>query len=670
MPNRLVHETSPYLKQHAENPVDWFPWGEEAFALARQADKPVFLSIGYAACHWCHVMERESFENAEIAEILNRDFISIKVDRDERPDIDHIYMSAVTAMIGQGGWPLNVFLTPEKHPFYGGTYFPPSPRYRLPSFQTVLQGIALAWKTDRAKLIQSSRQITQFLAGHLSNSSLPESFSSFNIPAILTRLEHSFNWQTGGWGDAPKFPQPMTIDFLLMLSSQNPDAFKLAMRSLKSMRLGGIYDLVGGGFHRYSTDAGWRTPHFEKMLTDNALLAQAYLHAFLLSGDPACRQTCEQTLDFILRELSSPEGGFFTSLDADSDGEEGLFYTWTSEELEKAIPDPTQREQFFALHLPFHPKDERAAIRQSEEMEQAPDQVLQRIYQVYATLLEVRNLRPRPAVDDQVIVAFNALALKAFAEAGRYLGRKDYLLAAQKNATFLLDHLYNNRHLFRTRRSGIASQSALLADYASFILALIALYQSDFNPIWLTHALHLAETMMADFSDQSGIFFDSSPASTDLLFRPITWEDSAAPSATAQAASALLWLSSLTNQPDWQNRFKKLTRAAIERATASPLGYASWLQNAFLLEQSIEQIAVLYPPSDQIHHQFIQSIYSHYKPNRIVAASPFPPPAGAPQILQSHQLVDECATFFLCTNFTCQRPLTHPADVERLLGLA
>lgn len=668
MPNRLIHETSPYLLQHAGNPVDWFPWGEEAIQLARQADKPIFLSIGYAACHWCHVMEHESFEDETIADILNRDFISIKVDREERPDIDHIYMSAVTAMTGQGGWPLNVFLTPEMHPFYGGTYFPPSPRHRMPAFRTVIEGIATAWKTDRLKLKRSSGQITQYLTSHLSSRSMPELLSQFDIPAILARLEQSFDWQSGGWGHAPKFPQPMILDFMLMLSPEMSNAQVMAMRTLHSMRRGGLFDLVGGGFHRYTTDAGWRTPHYEKMLTDNALLAQTYLHAFMLTGDITCRRTCEQTLDFILREMTSPDGGFFTSLDADSAGEEGLFYTWTQTELGQAISDHAQRDLFISMHLPFYPEDERSAIRQLEEMDHAPDHVQLTIKQVYATLLQKRNLRIRPFVDDKVVVSINALAIKAFAEAGRYLSRKDYLMAAQKNATFLLDHLRVDRHLFRTWRSGIASQPAMLEDYAGLILSLISLYQVDFDLTWLENARQLAKTMITDFSDPSGIFFDSPPSATDLLFRPITWEDSSTPCAMAQAASALLWLSALEHQPAWQTRAEQLTRAAIERATATPLGYASWLNNAFLLERSIEQIAVLYPPDDKYHQGILDAINARYKTNRVVASSPYPPPACAPDILQSRSLVDASATFFFCNNFVCQRPLNTLAEVEKILA--
>jgi uncharacterized protein YyaL (SSP411 family) len=466
MPNKLINENSPYLLQHANNPVDWYPWGEEALNKARTENKPIFLSIGYAACHWCHVMEHESFEDPETAAIMNEHFVNIKVDREERPDLDSIYMQATTAMTGSGGWPMSVFLTPDLRPFFAGTYFPPVRRYNMPAFKDVLLSMAKVWQEQRAEVDRVGNQVLQHIQPPLLGKT-DVTVSVETLEAAARSLLESYDWGYGGWGSAPKFPQPMAIEFLLRRaltdSPQREQMLKAAVHALNAMSRGGLYDVVGGGFARYSVDNFWRTPHFEKMLYDNAQLALAYLHGFLVTGDVRFRQVCEETLDFILREMTNAEGGFYSSLDADSEGEEGKFYVWTHDEIAAVLGADFE---FFKAAYGITPQGnwEGKTILQRA----LDDASLAALFKVdremlhtmlaraHARLLEARNTRVRPGTDDKVLVMWNSLALTAFAEAGRYLGRHDYVEAAIRNARFLMDNLHGADRLLRSWRAGQA----------------------------------------------------------------------------------------------------------------------------------------------------------------------------------------------------------------------
>ncbi|HID90192.1 MAG TPA: thioredoxin domain-containing protein, partial [Anaerolineae bacterium] len=437
MANRLANENSPYLLQHADNPVDWYPWGEEAFQKARAEDKPIFLSIGYSACHWCHVMAHESFEDEKVAAILNEHFVSVKVDREERPDVDRIYMNAVQAMTGGGGWPLSVFLTPEGVPFFGGTYFPPEPRHGLPAFADVLHAVADAWRNRREEIVEGSQQVVEVVQQRtdLIRALPSESPKPATLSRALLHLLDEFDEEHGGWNGAPKFPQPMTLEFLLRYhhGTGEPQTLRMTVRTLEAMARGGMYDQLGGGFHRYAVDTRWQVPHFEKMLYDNALLTRAYLHTWQVTGNPFFRIIAEETLDFVLREMTAPEGGFYASLDADSEGEEGRFYLWSNEEVRQVLGREADRFLVAYELVPFEEMGILTFPGTPEEREV--------LTEARRRLLAAREERVRPARDEKVLTSWNGLMLAAFAEAGRVLGREDYRRVAEQSAAFLLSTL-------------------------------------------------------------------------------------------------------------------------------------------------------------------------------------------------------------------------------------
>lgn len=667
MPNHLITETSHYLLQHAQNPVDWYPWGNEALKRAEQENKPIFLSIGYSACHWCHVMAHESFEDPAIADLLNQHFICIKVDREERPDLDDIYMSAVVAMTGQGGWPLSVFLTPQKQPFYGGTYFPPVPRYRMPSFREVITAISTAWQENRPQIQHSAEKIAAHLHHQTTmNIGIVEDNPPLAFDEILHQLEHSYDWNNGGWASAPKFPAPMTIDFLLFLSEHHhPEALKMATHALRAMQTGGLYDLVNGGFHRYSTDEFWRVPHFEKMLYDNAQLAAVYLHAYLLTNEASFKLTCQKTLDFILAELSHPQGGFFSSLDADSDGAEGLYYLWSYSELEHLLAHHPQKTEFFQAHHLSPSGNFNGHIILQHRGDAQNHQV--QYQSIYALLKDYRSTKPRPAVDDKVILSWNALACRALAEAGRYLNRSDYLRAAQQNAHFLLERLCENDRLSHSWCRGKPGQPAFLDDVSALILALIALYQADFNDRWLAKAVQLASTLPVDFSTPEGQFFDTPSVSSDLLFRPANLQDNATPSGSALSAMAFLQLFHLTQNPEWHEMSLRLLGRVSSMAAQHPLAYSCWLQSFAFEHSPVQQIALLHPPESTTYLDFLTSINQVFSNLRVVACSPYPPPPTAPQILLHRPLIEGAPTLYICRDFTCHAPITDLHQVSSAL---
>ena len=679
MSNRLINENSPYLLQHAENPVDWYPWGEEALTKAHAEDKPIFLSIGYAACHWCHVMEHESFENEDTAAMMNKYFINIKVDREERPDLDNIYMQAVVAMTGQGGWPMSVFLTPDGQPFYGGTYFPPQPRYRMPSFQDVLMSVEKLWREERHKIRESSHQISQHIhQSGLAQTSKTEINSSILEEAVM-RLAQSYDWKQGGWGQAPKFPQPMAIEFLLRQATRGDHmALDMASHALKAMAKGGMYDIVGGGFARYSVDDFWLVPHFEKMLYDNAQMALAYLHAYMISGVDEFRRVCQSTLDFVLREMTHPEGGFFSSLDADSEGEEGIFYVWTADQIQAALPDPSDATLLSAVYgvtqtgnfegrnvLQRVLDDEQIA----EEFDMPSEDIHAKLSGLHQQLLALRANRIRPGTDDKILVSWNALMLVAFAEAGRYLHRDDYTAAAVRNAEFLLTNLYKEDRLLRSWREGNARHNAYLEDYAGLILGLLALYQSDPNPHWYNTARSLAEEMLHHFRDAEGGFFDTRDDHETLLFRPKDLQDNAFPSGNALAASALLQLAAYELNLEWRDIAEQMLAQMGGNLTRYPTGFGQWLCAADFAIGPIKEVAILGEVESSKTQSLVDGLWKQYQPRLVAAITGFPITPPGPTLLDERGLLNDQPTAYVCQNFVCQLPVNTPEDfVSQLIS--
>lgn len=689
--NHLASENSPYLLQHAGNPVDWYPWGPEALEKARAEDKPIFLSIGYAACHWCHVMAHESFEDPQTAGLMNQFFVNIKVDREERPDLDGIYMDAVVAMTGQGGWPMSVFLTPDGRPFFGGTYFPPVRRYRMPSFQEVLATVARLWKEDRAQLLGSANEIITHLQQGRQSLPAGPALDPRLLDQAAFRLAQAYDWQHGGWGPAPRFPQPMAIEFLLRRAARGDQlALDVAIHCLERMALGGMYDVVGGGFARYSTDDDWLVPHFEKMLYDNAQLARVYLWAHLLTGRGDFRRVCEETLDFMARELRHPDGGFYSSLDADSEGEEGKFYLWSAGELKAilaaagqeapaALPVVDWVDFFFTAYgvTPTGNFEGRSILQRQQDDASlgqrfglSPGQVVELLDYMHQALLRQRAARVRPATDDKVLTAWNGLALTAFAEAARYLHRPDYLDLARRNADFLLTALQVEGRLLRSWRAGNAGCSAYLEDYASLGLGLLALYQSDPDARWYAQAEALAGQVLAHFRDPAGPgFYDTSDDHEPLVVRPRDVQDNATPSGSALAVQLLLSLSAYTANGDWHDQAEAALTALQQTTVRYPTTFSKWLHAFDQLIHPPSEVALLSPNLNHpAYIALVDTVWSRFRPDLIAAQAPYPPPPGAPPLLQDRPLLDGAPTAYVCRGFVCQRPVTSPDELAAQLN--
>ncbi len=672
MPNHLIHENSPYLLQHAHNPVDWFPWGTEAIEKARVENKPIFLSIGYAACHWCHVMAHESFEDPAMAKLMNQHFINIKVDREERPDLDSIYMSFVVATTGQGGWPMSIFLTHEGKPFYGGTYFPTTRGHNLPAFREVLETITRLWKEDRSRLILSSEELARSLQNRPSTQGNGIELNREVLEQAAVSLAQDYDWQNGGWGSAPKFPQPMSIEYLLRQASRGDQAsLKMATHALHAMRSGGMYDVLGGGFARYSVDPTWLIPHFEKMLYDNAQLARVYLHTYLLTGEISFRDACQATLDFILREMTHPQGGFYSSLDADSEGEEGKFYLWTLQEIRSVLTDPQEAELFIAAYGMseagnFEGKNILRRIQnvtlagQFQLTEQAIDEKLE---QLRRRLLESRSQRVRPNTDDKVLASWNALMLAAFADAGRGLGKRDYIDAAIRNAEFIMENLWKDGRLLRSWREGTARHSAYLEDYAAMVLGLLSLYQADPNPKWYQAALGMAEQMLAHFSDPMGGFYDTPDDGETLLYRPKELQDNATPCGNALAVMALLQLATYEGRSDWRLQAESMLSSNLGMMVRYPGAFAQWLSAADFALGPVHEVAILGDLEDPATQGLLTSLRSSYLPRLVLAVSPYPPLEGSPDLLKDRTLLNGKPTAYVCQGFVCQRPVNSPEEM-------
>ncbi len=688
MTNKLRQENSPYLLQHANNPVDWYPWGSEALGKAKLEAKPIFLSIGYSACHWCHVMAHESFEDVEIAKILNQYYICIKVDREERPDIDSIYMDAVVAMTGQGGWPLSVFLTPEGLPFYGGTYYPPVRRFNMPSFSEILLGVIHAWQDDQQGVISSGMQITEHIkkVSQKSDSSLPITETLLND--AIHQLSREYDWKDGGWGPAPKFPQPITIEFLLIRAYEGDSlALQMATHALDLMAKGGMYDVIGGGFCRYSTDSVWLVPHFEKMLYDNALLSRVYLHAYMITGNKSYLRICEETLDFIIRELMAwdekgnlKHGGFLSSLDADSEGEEGRYYLWTKEEITEALCESNCSSEDISLFLEAFGVTENGNFEDHVVLQQVlndetlaaqynstSDEIRNRLTIICSNLLLKRGKRIRPGIDDKVLASWNALAILSFSEAARYLMRQDYLDVARRNADFLLSELYSRKYLFRSWRNHIAQQIAFLEDYAAFILALISLYQTDPDNRWYKAASNLANEMIEGFLDPKGGFFDTHNDQEPLIVRPKGIQDNATPSGNAMAMIALLSLSRYSGDDDLRMLSINSFNSVVKNVISYPKYYLYWLCAYSQLVSPSQEVAILGHPDDPDTLALRNAIWHRFQPHTLVAVSNYPPAPDTPKLLQNRHLLNNKPSAFVCQNFTCNFPTNSPIILQSQL---
>ncbi|MFN8412992.1 MAG: thioredoxin domain-containing protein [Anaerolineales bacterium] len=673
--NKLAQSTSPYLLQHAHNPVHWYPWGEEALEKAKAENKPIFLSIGYAACHWCHVMAHESFEDEATAEFMNEFFINIKVDREERPDIDSIYMQATIAMTGSGGWPMSVFLTPELKPFYTGTYFPPVRRYNMPAFKDVLSGLANAWQNDREEVEKTGRQVSSHLQSQVKNQK-SDGLTYEHLTAIANVIQSSYDWGYGGWGDAPKFPQAMVLEFLLhhSVTHKTDEYIKLIKHCLQAMARGGMYDVVGGGFSRYSTDNHWRVPHFEKMLYDNALLTRAYLHAWQRTKEPAFKRTVEETLDFIIREMQHEKGGFYSSLDADSEGEEGKFYVWTLDEIRAVLRvDAEFFEAAYGITAKGNWEGKTVLQRAFDDASLAvrfkldPEIVPSKLADAHSKLLSARSSRIRPGTDDKVLTAWNGLMLSAFAEAARagITKSSDYLKVAQRNAEFLLTELMPNGQLRRAWREGKASNEVFLEDYAALILGLLDLYQTDFNYKWFVSAKTLADEMIQRFSDPEGGFFDTPSNAESLIIRPKDIQDNATPSGNALACEALLKLAAFTDDGNYRDLAEKSLGLVSSFVLKYPLGFARWLSAMENALGTMKQVAVIGEAHNELYEQMLESIHQSYRPNLVIAASSSPIKETAPMLLRDRPMIENKATAYVCEGFVCQQPTT---DVSTLIN--
>src|SRR5262245_7741565 len=601
--NRLANETSPYLLQHASNPVDWYAWGDEALGRARTQDRPILLSIGYSACHWCHVMERESFEDQETAALMNEHFVSIKVDREERPDLDAIYMDAVQAMTGGGGWPLTAFLTPEGRPFYAGTYFPNEARHGLPAFRTVLEGVADAWENRRSEAESQSARVTEAIDRTSRLGASPEPLSDDVLLSAFGGLRRAFDPRWGGFGGAPKFPQPMTLELCLRMHLRGtPDALDLVTLTLDKMAAGGMYDQVGGGFHRYSTDERWHVPHFEKMLYDNALLVRLYVHAWQVTRNERYRRVVLETCDYLLREMRHPDGGFFSSQDADSEGEEGRFFVWSWDEL-VAVGGEAVATAFGAtpggnwegsnvLWRPL-PLEGVAA-----EFDLEAAELERRLESSRAELFGIRERRIRPATDDKVLAAWNGFAIAALAEAGRAFERPHYVDAAVAAADFVLTRLRNDDgRLLRSWRDGRAGRPAFAADHASMADACLVLYETTFDLRWFERARALADDLLRLFYDEDrGGFFQTGSDAESLVVRPKDLQDNAVPSGNSLAADVLQRLAHLTGEAVYETAGVGALRLIRDAMAGAPTGFGHALTALDAYLSSVKEVAVVGDP--------------------------------------------------------------------------
>jgi len=656
MPNRLINETSPYLQQHANNPVDWYAWGPEALERASKEDKPILLSIGYSACHWCHVMEHESFENDSIAQIMNRHFVNIKVDREERPDLDQIYMTAVQMMTGSGGWPMTMFLLPTGEPIFGGTYFPPEDRYGRPGFRRILETIAEAYRTQRAEIANNAKAFREQLSRQAFHRNEKETIDASFFDVAYRAMGNRFDPREGGFGGAPKFPPSMSLDFLLRYHYRTGDEHALHMVTvtLDKMAYGGMYDQVGGGFHRYSTDDHWLVPHFEKMLYDNALLSRIYLDAYRATGDALYKRITEQTLDFVAREMRDPNGAFYSTQDADSEGVEGKFYVWSLEEFRQvAGNDADVLAAYF--DVTEHGNWEESNILHVTR--EADAGLLAKVDEARASLYAVREKRVKPGRDEKVLADWNGLMLRAFAEAAGYLGRDDYRAIAESNADFILTTLWDGNRLLHSYKDGRARFNGYLDDYANLVDGLFALYELTFDYKWLEAAVSVSDRMIERFWDpaDSGFYFTANNHEA-LLTRTKDFFDNATPSGNSVAADVLLKLAAVLDRPDYRKKAEDifLSTAGFLKQYAS--GFGRMLGAVDFYVGPSKEVAIIGSPEE-----FLRVLRKRYTPRTVVAAGSDDRIA----LLRSRPMVNGHPTAYVCENFTCQQPSTDLETFEK-----
>jgi hypothetical protein len=680
--NHLAGETSPYLLQHAHNPVDWYPWGEAALSRARTEDKPILLSIGYSACHWCHVMEHESFENEAIARLMNENFVNIKVDREERPDLDQIYMSAVQMMTGQGGWPMTMFLTPEGLPFYGGTYFPPEDRYNMPGFPRILMSVAEAYRSQQDQVTSTATAMLGELRRFGLADESREMLTTEILDGAFRRISSNFDRTNGGFGGAPKFPPAMNLEFFLNIwhRTGSSEALEMVEHTTRKMAEGGMYDQLGGGFHRYSVDAKWLVPHFEKMLYDNALLSRLYLHTYQATANPEARRVAEETLDYVVREMTDAAGGFYSSQDADSEGVEGKFFVWSLAEITSVLGSEdgklfcdffnvTERGNFESeniLNVTSPLKDVAARHDVSTDYLQA----------VVSTgrqkLFDLRERRIKPGRDEKVLTAWNGLMLASFAEASAILERADYRNVAEANARFLLANLQKDGLLLRTYKDGAAKLNAYLEDYGCLIHGLITLYEATGNLDWLESALALADKMIEQFWDESaGGFFFTGKSHEQLIVRSKELMDNATPSGNSIAALSLLRLGLLTGNDDYRRRATAVLRLMANqlRRYPSAFGFALGALD-FYLATPLE-VVVVGSPGPKLD-DLRRTVWQNYLPNRVISVctSDFEQAAARIPLLVDRNTLASQPTAFVCRANTCQMPVQTPDDLLKQLAPA
>ena len=680
MPNRLSEETSLYLLQHKDNPVDWYPWGDEAFAAARERDLPVLLSVGYSSCHWCHVMERESFENPAIAAMMNQNFISIKVDREERPDVDSVYMTAVQAMTGHGGWPMTVFLTADGSPFYGGTYFPPEDRGGLPSFPRVLETMADVFRNRRADVLTSGRQLVDRINQTFAAARSVEPLTDGILRSAFEQLTRQFDDRSGGFGLQPKFPQPQTLEFLLRYHRRTgtPLALEMLELTLDKMAAGGIYDQIGGGFHRYSTDAFWLIPHFEKMLYDNALLARLYTHAYQATRNLSYARIAQGILDYVLREMRHPDGGFYSAQDADSEGVEGKFFVWRPEQLVSVLGADDARivadyygvtnegnfEGMTVLNVPQDPA--RVAARRSMSLEDLESL----IESANARLLEERSNRIAPLTDTKIITSWNGLMMAAMAEAAAVFDREDYLAAAQDNAAFILERMIRDDRLRRTDGASENGARGFLDDYSHLIDGLLALHASDGDPRWLVDAERLTRQAVTLFWDPlQARFYDTGSDQQNLIIRPRDVTDNALPSGHSMMTGVLARLAIITGDGDLRAMASDTLRSVRDIMLQFPTGAGHWLSTLDFYLSPQKEIVIITAPDSDGPDEMLKRLATTYHTNAIIVSADESTAAASPwPVFQSRSAIDNKPTAYVCQNYTCQLPTTNPdAMLSQLL---
>jgi uncharacterized protein YyaL (SSP411 family) len=671
--NRLINETSPYLLHHAHNPVDWYPWGAEALNRAVAENKPILLSIGYSACHWCHVMEHESFESDAIARLMNENFINIKVDREERPDLDQIYMNAVQMMTGQGGWPMTVFLTPECVPFYGGTYFPPEDRYQMPGFRRILTAMAEAYQTRPEEVVKTASA----LLGELRRSDLGEqsegALDADLLDGAYQGILRNYDPVNGGFGSAPKFPPAMTLDFLLRTYHRtgSRQALEAAKQTCRKMASGGMYDQLGGGFHRYSTDAAWLVPHFEKMLYDNAQLSRLYVHMFQITKDEFYSNVAADILDYVVREMTSEQGSFYSTQDADSEGHEGRFFVWTRDEIENELGtedallfcsyyDITQRGNFEGKNIL---NVRRTPTEVAEAHKVSLDELSEALQRGRRILFDIREKRVKPGRDEKVLTAWNGLMLEGFAEAAAVFDRKDYLKVAKNNAQFLLDNLRQNGLLLRTYKDGSAKLNGYLEDYAFLASGLVKLYEVSGELKWLREARALVERMVSEFWDtENGGFFFTGKSSEELIVRSKDYFDNATPAGNSVAAEVLLRLSALTGEESYALKAVAVLRLVAKQIRRYPSAFGRILGALDFYQSTPTEVAVIGEPGKSDTESLVREVWSRYLPNKVVAQTQ-PDSADAARevpLFRERGLIEARAAAYVCEGYACRLPVTNP----------